>query len=77
EEVETIIQLLKKHGHYEDTLLILTTDHEYIWGSSGHPIALMMRVPGFPKGRIISERTWMLDVAPTIFNLLGIAIPDW
>jgi hypothetical protein len=77
EEIEAIIQLLEIHGCYENTLLILTTDHEYNWSSSGHPVALMMKVPGFSKGRIISERTWMLDIAPTIFDLLGISIPAW
>ena len=77
EEVEEVIRLLEKYRCYENTLLILTTDHEYMWGSSGHPIALIMRIPGFSKGRIISERTWMLDIAPTVYDLIGIPIPKW
>jgi hypothetical protein len=77
EEIEAIIQLLEKHGCYKDTLLIITTDHEYNWNSSGHPVALIMKVPGLPTGRVISERTWMLDVAPTIFDIIGISVPEW
>lgn len=65
----------------EDTVVIVTSDH------GGHDnthhsdqeedmnIPLMMYGPGIPRGREISERISIMDVAPTVVRFLGIEKP--
>jgi len=77
EEVERIFKLLEKKKIADNTLFILTTDHEYEWKASGHPVALVMCVPGHEKGRIIGDRVSLLDIAPTIIDLLGLKPMKW
>lgn len=78
EDVERMLELLERTGRAKDTLFILTTDHELDWKTTGDPVALMVRLPGgYGGGRIIRKNVWLLDVTPTLLELLGYRPPDW
>ncbi len=77
EDTEKIIRILEETGQYDNTILIITTDHEFEWNTDGVPVALMIHTPGQFKGRIIPERVWLLDIAPTLLDMTGLQQPEW
>lgn len=83
--VGRVIGWLKETGRWNDTILVVTSDHgemlgDYgLWGkSSFHDAAfhvpLMIRVPG-EAPRIFTSMTESIDVAPTILDLAGRPVP--
>lgn len=85
EHLGRFIQRLKKAGVLEDTLLIVTNDHGeelFDHGKLGHghtlydeliDAPLLIRHPGtFPMGARVQEPVELVDLAPTIFEVLGI-----
>ncbi len=74
--VEKVVQHLQETGRFENTLLILTSDH----GSNGKAhkrIPLIMRFPHQRyKGRV-TRNIQTLDIVATILNYLGVEVPDW
>ena len=88
---DTIGKLLKNieaAGLKDDTIIIFTSDHGDILGSHGRwqkgrvyqeatKIPLVWRVPGTTKGKIIDKQVGsLIDIMPTILDLLGIKIPE-
>ena len=79
-----IIHMLKETGHYDDTLIMFTTDHGVPYPfakctlfDSGIHVALIMRDPKpIVKGVHIKGLVSQIDVAPTICDLLGIEKDD-
>ncbi|MHC4845098.1 MAG: sulfatase [Planctomycetota bacterium] len=80
---------LAARGRTDDTLLIFTSDHGEGFGEHGHTdhhktlyqeelaIPLVVRWPAaIPGGRRLDEPVSLIDVAPTIIGLLGLAAPD-
>jgi arylsulfatase A-like enzyme len=80
---------LKKLGHADDTMVILTSDHgEELWdhGRIGHGQSLREELvhvplliyypPYFPAGRVVEEGVDVLDILPTITDALGAPTPD-
>lgn len=85
DQVKKIVNYLKDSGKYEDTLLILTSDHgeEFLdHGYVSHKmnlynecihIPLIMIYPkGLPKGVIIEENVASIDIFPTLVSLFGL-----
>lgn len=86
-----LVAMLEERGLFEDTLLIVTADHgealhpEESEDGMGHGGALCLtkvHVPlvvcwprRIPDGRRIEENVQVLDIAPTILDLLGYPIP--
>ena len=84
------IQKLKETGHYDDALIILTTDHGHLLGEHGftgknftHPYNELAHIPllvHFPdksaNGTRINALTQNIDLMPTILKHHGIEIPD-
>lgn len=76
-----IIAKLKETGHYDDTLIIFTTDHGVPYPfakctlyDSGIHVALIMRDPeALLKGIHYPGLISHIDVAPTICDLIGIS----
>jgi len=81
-----IMDALKASGHYDNTLIVLTSDHgEQLWdhwmlGKDGHfdqsaHIPLIVRAPGAMsepgRGRVVEAFTECIDVMPTILEALG------
>ena len=81
-----IIDHLKSRGCYEDTLIVVTSDHGEMLGDHGcwgkmnyldaaFRVPLMVRVPGAGPARI-NHPTESVDVMPTILDWLGQESPD-
>ena len=82
-----VVDWLKSSGQYDETLIVLTSDHgemlgDYgLWGKqSFHDacfhVPLIIRVPfDTAKGVTINAPTESVDIAPTILDLIGAPIP--
>ncbi|RRD94531.1 N-sulfoglucosamine sulfohydrolase [Clostridiales bacterium COT073_COT-073] len=78
-----VIEALKESGHWEDTIIIFTTDHglanpfaKCTLFDSGIGVALMMRVPQI-KGRVLDSLVSQIDIFPTICDLLELPKPEY
>lgn len=79
--------VLKRHDLWDRTLLIVTSDHGEEFGEHGGAIhsrtcygevtrvPLIVRIPGESPQRI-QARVALLDIAPTLLELLGGDPPD-
>jgi len=88
DNIGKIVQVLKETKHYENTMIIFTSDHGEMlgenkqWGKSGwwdasYRIPLIIHIPG-EKKQMISDFTESVDIAPTILDWLETEIPiDW
>jgi len=83
-----LIDHLKKTGQYDHTLIVLTSDHgemmgeHWLLGKMGYfdeafHVPLIIRDPreGAVRGRQVEAMTEAVDVAPTMLDLLGLAVP--
>jgi len=81
-----LIAHLKSHGQYDDTLIVVTSDHGELLGDHGcwgkinyldaaFRVPLMIRVPGGKSGWV-DLPTESVDVMPTILDWLGQDCPD-
>lgn len=92
-EVDThfgrIISFLKESGQYDDTLIILMSDHgemlgdHHIWGKQvpydpAYHIPLIIRDPRRPDqhGTNVEAFTESIDITPTILDLVGQRVPS-
>lgn len=90
--VGEVLEALERHGLADDTIVIITSDHGddlYEPGVTlGHGLTfngagqanwspLIMRVPGV-GARVVPEQVRMIDVMPTLADLVGVAKPrEW
>ena len=75
-------------GRLDDTLLVVTSDHgeEFLeHGNVGHGatpyeevlrVPLVVRGPGVPAGRRVAAPVGLVDLAPTLLDLLDLPAPD-
>ena len=90
-EVGRIISVLKETGKYDNTVIVLTSDHGDLLGAHGLPtkgvgtsyeevynIPLIIRVPELNNGvENSSDVISLVDIAPTLLDLCGASkIPD-
>lgn len=82
--IETVIEALKKSGHYEDTVILFTTDHGLAnpfskcnLFDSGIAVSLIMRVPHQKQGQVVDSLVSHLDVFPTLCELANLKKPEW
>jgi arylsulfatase A-like enzyme len=85
-----LVEDIEALGLLEHAILIVTSDHGEAFGEHGvlrhgtslfeeelH-VPLLVRAPGLvAAGRRVSDLVGVVDIAPTILELLGIAIPPW
>jgi choline-sulfatase len=84
-EIGNIVKTLEWMGHIDDTMIVITSDHGEGLGQHGHlghTINLyeeLVRVPllfywpkHIPRDRIINAPVELVDLMPTIFDLIGI-----
>jgi len=84
-QIEQLIGKLKKLGVYDNTLIVIASDHgeefwEHGFGAHGHSLynelirsVLLIRTPGQQAGRRVAEPVQLIDVMPTILELAGAA----
>lgn len=76
----TVINALKKTRHYQDTLILVTTDHGIAFPGAkctlldaGMGVSLIARIPGSSNlGKRYPYLISHIDILPTLFGLLGI-----
>jgi arylsulfatase A-like enzyme len=81
--VGTVLDAVSAAGLWEDTVILLTTDHgpafpemKSTLSDGGIGVSLLLRVPGVADdGRVEQALVSQLDVYPTICELLGISPP--
>lgn len=85
-QVGRLVQALKEAGRYDDALIILTADHgesfteRELWFDHGtHASAEQLRVPlvikvpgGARAGERVEELVDLMDLAPTVLDVLGL-----
>jgi arylsulfatase A-like enzyme len=84
-----LIRLIKEMGIYDDSLILITSDHGESFGEHGlmtHPPAVyeeLIAIPlivKYPKGHRKGERVFLpislVDVVPEILSVLGIPLPE-
>lgn len=88
EHVGRLLQSLEERGLADDTLVVLTADHGdefFEHGLKGHThslyeellhVPLVLRGPGVAAAARIPERVELVDVMPTVLDLVGLPIPD-
>ena len=87
-QIGLVIDGLKKKGIYEDTIIVLTSDHGYqlgehfMWGKVTlfeicNRVPFIIRVPGMTKPGSSSEAlVELIDCYPTFTDLCGIGTPE-
>lgn len=87
EKIEEVVDLLKTHAEWEDTLFVLTSDHGENIGEHGlmdHQYALydtLLHVPLYVHGGPfgdgeVDDLVQLLDIFPTILDVLGVEAPE-
>lgn len=85
-EIGKVIQMLKDKGMYEDTIIVLTGDNGLAVGNHGlmgkqnhyeHSVRvpLIMAGPNIPQNEIRDQYVYLLDIFPTLCDLVGAEIP--
>jgi glucan phosphoethanolaminetransferase (alkaline phosphatase superfamily) len=74
--VAQVIDQLKKNGQYENTILIIYTDHD-IKRQVSDRIPLIIHFPGDSHAGRITQNVQNLDIAPTILDYLRLPVPNW
>jgi arylsulfatase A-like enzyme len=85
DHVGAVVRALETRGLSDRTVLVLTADHGESLGEHGYYFAhgwyayddtlrvpLLLRGPGVPAGRRVKESVSLIDLAPTVLDLLGL-----
>lgn len=80
-----VLQALRAGGYYDDTIIFVTTDHgpampgmKCTLSDHGIGVPLLWHQPGNPSaGGDCDALVSLLDVYPTVCDLLGLSRPDW
>lgn len=75
-QVQDLVQYLKDHGQYDNTILVIYSDHGQHW-TSLKKIPLIIHFPEDQHSGVIYENTQNIDIAPTVLDAMGIKKPDW
>jgi iduronate 2-sulfatase len=87
-QIALILDALRRNGHWDDTLIVLTSDHGYqlgehfMWGKvtlfeECARVPLILRVPGSANtgGRTTAELVELVDLFPTLAELCAVKPP--
>lgn len=87
ESVEKILERLEKQDLADNTIVVFTSDHGYLWGEHGlvgkfNPYEESIRVPyvlryprRYPLGETRDQMVLIQDLAPTLAELAGATTP--
>ncbi len=85
--VGKLVEVLKEEGLWDDVIFVITSDHGEAFNEHGYyfhgqtlyntvqNVPLLMRVPGWFT-RQVDGPVSVIDIAPTLLDLLGLSIPD-
>ncbi len=87
-QLAIVLDALKDSGHWEDTIIVFTSDHGYhlgdhfIWGKVtlfdiGARVPFIVRAPGLTQGGTRSQAmVELVDIYPTFAQLAGLTPPE-
>jgi len=87
DNIAEFFDFLKKEGHYDESLIIVTADHgEELYDHEGFShgytlydellhVPLFIKEPHQTKGRVVKEHVALSDIFPTLLDLLDLEIP--
>ena len=87
EQVGRLLRYLKDKGIYQKTVIVLTGDHGESLGEHGEKthgffvynatmhVPLIIRVPGGPAERAVSDPVSLVDLMPTVLGATGVDVP--
>jgi len=76
EHVRRIVEFLKERNRFENTLIIVHSDHGVSFRTNVR-LPLVFRFPNGANTGSIGASTQNLDIAPTILDYLGLEVPSW
>ncbi|MGH9159575.1 MAG: sulfatase [Vicinamibacteraceae bacterium] len=71
-----IVDLVEQRGVFDNTLLIVYADHGARF-QTNVPLPLVIRLPGAVRRGRLGVTAQMIDIAPTVLDVLGITTPPW
>ena len=71
-----IEEKLRELGLWDDTVIVVFSDHGMEFATDVRT-PLLFRFPGGAHARKVTNTTSNLDIAPTLLDYLGVAIPNW
>lgn len=71
-----VIAALKATGNYENTLIVYSSDHTLGWRIQ-KPMPLVVRLPGGKTVGRVASNVQLIDVMPTVLEVLGHSLPPW
>ncbi|MFC1853537.1 sulfatase-like hydrolase/transferase [candidate division CSSED10-310 bacterium] len=86
--INQVIENLKSLNLYDNTLIVLTSDHGEMLGEHGESdhsffiyqsvlkVPLIFKSPGLQKPRILEKLSGIIDILPTISALLDLQVPQ-
>lgn len=74
--VEELVNFLKNIGQYQNTILVIYTDHGQQWVTNRR-LPMIIHFPNDDFHGILTANTQNIDIAPTILDYLNIPIPEW
>ncbi len=74
--VGSIIDHLKADGQFDNTILIIYTDHNKEFKVTER-IPLIIHFPNGSQAGVITQNVENMDIAPTILDYLGLTQPTW
>lgn len=85
-ELGRLFERLRELGRYDDTLIIVTSDHGEGLGEHGwHAhrllyeeqlhVPLIVKLPGAPRGAVVAELVRTIDIYPTVLEVADVASP--
>jgi arylsulfatase A-like enzyme/Flp pilus assembly protein TadD len=87
ESLGVILERLKKLGVADRTLVVFTADHgdglnehneathSYLLYDTTLHVPLILRAPSGPRGQVVRSRVRLVDIAPSVLELLGLKVP--
>ena len=88
EWVGKILDALRQTNQLDNTVILFTSDNGYFHGEHrlnfqkyylyepAVHLPLMIRGPGFPKGKQVTQMAANIDLAPTLLGAAGVPVPD-
>ena len=86
-QIGRILDTLEKNNQVENTIIILAGDNGLALGSHGlmakqnayeHSVKVpcVLKGKGIAKDRIVDQQIYLMDIYPTIMELIGVNVPD-
>jgi arylsulfatase A-like enzyme len=89
ELIKPILSMLKKLNIYNNTIIVITSEHGEEFNEHGGlchgmkfydeliHVPLIIKIPHYKRGKRIKALVQSIDIMPTIFEIIGVTIPHY